>query len=246
MRCVRVVLPCCARGPGSEGKPSHTDNAQCLNGFVISERCKLKCSFGTSKYCKNFLLDSSCEQYQASACPFLHYLERQRDKVVQDDPEFKEYLGSQDAIANSFLEVLGLEATTVPLPPGDSIRFPTPVEVFGPRAAQVVDLSILEEPAVKRGLRETVRFLYVDSDLDFSLNQTSLYYCSHDHREMHSHSEERNREALALPCTPAIFERICMSASLRTQRSRDTVIKPFNLDLGWVAKPQVSNNPTTS
>jgi hypothetical protein len=25
-------------------------------------------------------------------CPFIHYLERRRDKVIEDDQEFKEFL----------------------------------------------------------------------------------------------------------------------------------------------------------
>ena len=50
----------------------------------------LKCSFGTSKYCSNFLKEANCES--SEKCPFLHYIERRRDKVIQDDFEFKDFI----------------------------------------------------------------------------------------------------------------------------------------------------------
>jgi len=59
------------------------------------------------------------------------------------------------------------------------------VEVFGPRAEKVVDLSILEEPAVKSGLRDFIRYLYVDSAVDYSLTHTALYYTSPEQRGLH-------------------------------------------------------------
>jgi len=71
---------------------------QCLNGLKISGGSTLKCSFGTSKYCSNFLTHAYCESFEQqspstkSPCPFIHYLERRRDKVIQDDNEFKDYL----------------------------------------------------------------------------------------------------------------------------------------------------------
>ena len=64
-------------------------------------RTTLKCSFGTSKYCLNFLKESECESGESS-CPFLHYLERRRDKVIQDDIEFREFISSQDKIVDKF------------------------------------------------------------------------------------------------------------------------------------------------
>ena len=53
---------------------------------------KLKCSFGTSKYCANFLSNAYCESFREGKCPFIHYLERRRDRVIQDDAEFKVFL----------------------------------------------------------------------------------------------------------------------------------------------------------
>lgn len=65
---------------------------RCLNGLkIVYSNSTLKCSFGTSKYCSNFLKESSCDPSQ-TACPFLHYIERRRDKVIQDDFEFKDFI----------------------------------------------------------------------------------------------------------------------------------------------------------
>ena len=47
--------------------------------------------------------------HQQSPCPFLHYVERRRDKVIQDDVEFKDYLAQQDRIVEDFMEVLELK-----------------------------------------------------------------------------------------------------------------------------------------
>jgi len=60
----------------------------------LGSRGVLKCSFGTSKYCSNYLRDCYCEAYDRDpkSCPFLHYLERRRDKVIENDPEFRDYL----------------------------------------------------------------------------------------------------------------------------------------------------------
>ncbi len=59
----------------------------------MSDGNTLKCSFGTSKYCANYLAYAKCEsQMIKGTCPFIHELERQRDKVIEDDNEFKEYL----------------------------------------------------------------------------------------------------------------------------------------------------------
>lgn len=67
---------------------------KCLNGLKISDGSTLKCSFGTSKYCANFLSNSTCEalEREEGKCPFIHHLERRRDKVIQDDDEFAEWL----------------------------------------------------------------------------------------------------------------------------------------------------------
>ena len=59
----------------------------------MSDGNTLKCSFGTSKYCANFLANSMCEVHESKgSCPFIQELERRRDKVIEDDTEFKEYL----------------------------------------------------------------------------------------------------------------------------------------------------------
>lgn len=66
---------------------------QCLNGLQLSDGNTLKCSFGTSKYCANFLAYATCETHETKGtCPFIHKLERRRDKVIEDDNEFKDYL----------------------------------------------------------------------------------------------------------------------------------------------------------
>ena len=83
---------------------------QCLSGLKLGPKSILKCSFGTSKYCSNFLKDACCEANESEkrSCPFLHYLERRRDKVIEDDPEFRDYLNYQETIMNAFLTVLGV------------------------------------------------------------------------------------------------------------------------------------------
>ena len=66
---------------------------QCLNGLQLSDGNTLKCSFGTSKYCANYLAYAQCETHETKgSCPFIHKLERHRDKVIEDDNEFKDYL----------------------------------------------------------------------------------------------------------------------------------------------------------
>lgn len=49
-----------------------------------------------------------CENNQQGRCPFIHYLERRRDKVIEDDFEFKEFLALQDTIASDFCQVLNV------------------------------------------------------------------------------------------------------------------------------------------
>ena len=65
---------------------------KCLNGLKICGGYVLKCSFGTSKYCANFLSNGHCDAFQDGKCPFIHYMERRRDKVIEDDAEFKDFL----------------------------------------------------------------------------------------------------------------------------------------------------------
>jgi hypothetical protein len=69
----------------------------------------LKCSFGTSKYCANFLSNAFCDSQTEGKCPFIHYLERKRDKVVQDDVEFRDFLQVQDQIASEFCRSVGIK-----------------------------------------------------------------------------------------------------------------------------------------
>ena len=64
---------------------------KCLNGLRVGQFV-LKCSFGTSKYCANFLSNAKCEALRDGKCPFIHYLERRRDLVIQDDFEFKKFI----------------------------------------------------------------------------------------------------------------------------------------------------------
>ena len=59
----------------------------------MSDSSTLRCSFGTSKYCANFLAYAKCDSLESKgSCPFIHELERRRDKVIEDDNEFKDYL----------------------------------------------------------------------------------------------------------------------------------------------------------
>ena len=73
----------------------------------MAQNSTLKASFGTSKYCLNFLKESCCE---SEVCPFLHYIERRRDKVIHDDAEFKDFINTQDRIVDKFLKVLSLDS----------------------------------------------------------------------------------------------------------------------------------------
>ena len=122
-----------------------------MNGFRLG-KFVLKCSFGTSKYCANFLTHAFCEAFatQDKSCPFLHYLERARDKVIQDDPEFREYLNMQDSIANDFLRVLGLrdfhireQSTEYHL---SDVSFPSAEEIYGEAVNDVLTLRVLDRP----------------------------------------------------------------------------------------------------
>lgn len=92
----------------------------CINGLKVplqkyGQSSTLKCSFGTSKYCSNFLKDSRCntEESPNAICPFLHYIERRRDKVIQDDYEFKEFIQQQEDIVTQFMTALNLKKKAV-------------------------------------------------------------------------------------------------------------------------------------
>jgi hypothetical protein len=77
----------------------------------------------------------------AKSCPFLHYLERSRDKVIQDDPEFKDYLNMQDSITNKFMALLSLNTFNYPITGSEAmtstqewleeVRLPNPYQVYG-------------------------------------------------------------------------------------------------------------------
>ena len=71
----------------------------------------LKCSYGTSKYCRNFLKDAYCESMDRfirkesnKACPFIHYFERRRDLVIENDREFNNFLQFQFTITNNYFK----------------------------------------------------------------------------------------------------------------------------------------------
>jgi CCR4-NOT transcription complex subunit 4 len=93
-----------------ESTPSVALALKCLNGLKIGQGT-LKCSFGTSKYCMNFLKEAHCDSKsdENSCCPFLHYIERRRDKVIQDDFEFKDFLQQQDKIVEKFMARMSLK-----------------------------------------------------------------------------------------------------------------------------------------
>ena len=79
-----------------------------MNGLKFGLDSELKAQFGTSKYCKNFLTNGLCDSLAkpGNPCPFIHKLERRRDKVIQDDPEFNEYCRTQDNVASDFMSAL--------------------------------------------------------------------------------------------------------------------------------------------
>ena len=82
---------------------------KCLNGLRIGQGT-LKCSFGTSKYCMNFLKEAHCDSKLDGnqSCPFIHKIERRRDKVIQDDFEFKDWVQQQDKIVENFMAKMNL------------------------------------------------------------------------------------------------------------------------------------------
>jgi hypothetical protein len=85
---------------------------------------KLKCSFGTSKYCKNFMNRYDCgkdENYNRllaegiipgdkAECTFLHYIERRRDMCIETDTEYVLFLAnSNNAASQMVLNVCGAD-----------------------------------------------------------------------------------------------------------------------------------------
>ena len=94
-----------------------------LYDMNIRNGIKLRCSFGTSKYCSHFLGDHLCEanhmfltfppkwnplNYSKNKCPFVHELERRRTRVIQDDEEFQFYVKIQERVAFYICAVFGL------------------------------------------------------------------------------------------------------------------------------------------
>ena len=57
----------------------------------------------------NFLKEGQCGNKCDDQCPFLHFIERRRDKVIQDDFEFKDFLSQQESIVDKFLSVLNFK-----------------------------------------------------------------------------------------------------------------------------------------
>lgn len=56
-----------------------------MNGY------QLKCSFGTTKYCNNFLTFGEC---LISTCTFLHYIEKSNYLVLENTEEFHAFLAN--------------------------------------------------------------------------------------------------------------------------------------------------------
>ena len=65
----------------------------------------LKCSFGTSKYCANFLNNAHCDSFFDGKCPFIHYLERRRHLVIEDDSDYPS--SKLEKLVNRIVESLG-------------------------------------------------------------------------------------------------------------------------------------------
>ena len=130
---------------------------KCLNGLRVGGNSNfvLKCSFGTSKYCANFLSNGSCDAYKDGKCPFIHYLERRRHMVIQDDTEFKDFLSIQDSIASEFCEALGLSADFTAEAKEWSLKrgLPGPSQVWGLTQEQIL------QKAAKNKLISQVKFL---------------------------------------------------------------------------------------
>lgn len=104
---------------------------RCLNGLRIMESVVLKCSYGTSKYCANFLSNAHCAANADGKCPFIHEMERRRDKVIQDDNEFKDYLQVQSLIAADFCRALKLPDYAAPTQWQIKSGLPGPMLIWG-------------------------------------------------------------------------------------------------------------------
>lgn len=106
---VAIALKCLngLKLPGYQKQSKAVNKRQARYNEFLAQNSTLKCSFGTSKYCLNFLKEASCE---SEACPFLHYVERRRDKVIHDDAEFKDFVNTQDRIVQNFMSVLELDS----------------------------------------------------------------------------------------------------------------------------------------
>ena len=131
-----------------------------MNGLQMSDGSTLRCSFGTSKYCANFLAYGECEAHEAKrSCPFIHSLERRRDKVIEDDNEFKDYLAVQATIASDFCFELGLRAQQQINIWSFQSGLPGPVHVFGASLKELMD----KVPASRLASIPKIRFLRLRS-----------------------------------------------------------------------------------
>eukprot|EP00347_Sterkiella_histriomuscorum_P000504 403375596 len=203
---------------------------KCLSGLKFGTKGALKCSYGTSKYCANFLKDSYCEAFESEkSCPFLHYLERRRDKVIEDDPEFREYLNFQDSIVESFMYLLGIQIPQSELQryqdylqkPSD-LGFPNPFDLLGNRVEPAITMRI-DQYLFKEFNR--VQYLFV-KDNDNSLMVTKFYYLPEQQQyDYYSDNNERFSEIM-LPSIEPVFEVIEKSTSKSDQ---GRCIQPFNL-----------------
>lgn len=63
----------------------------------------MKCSFGTSKYCANYLDEGFCHKNNKGTCTFIHRLERNRGKVVESDAEFAWFLSKSAKEVDRYL-----------------------------------------------------------------------------------------------------------------------------------------------
>jgi hypothetical protein len=135
---------------------------KCLNGLRVGGNSNfvLKCSFGTSKYCANFLSNGCCDAFKDGKCPFIHYLERRRHMVIQDDNEFRDFLSIQDTIASEFCCALDLRADFAAEAREWSLKrgLPGPAQVWGQTQEQIL------QKAAKNKLISQVQFLNVVED----------------------------------------------------------------------------------
>ena len=133
----------------------------CLKGVKLKSFI-IKSSFGTSKYCKKFLNNAYCEaldkeKENKKGCPFIHFLERRRDLVVENDREFNKFLAIQAWIVRDYLAKIHPEIVL------DDANFssdcqnslPSPSSVLGENA-----MSVLKKISSEKALEvlEDIKF----------------------------------------------------------------------------------------